>query len=117
MSVFSDMLQNYVHEKNVKVSALASYCGMERSTFYKFIVGKREPGSVELVEKIAHFIKLTPLETQQLREAWKMARIGEITYYTRKSVEHFLSDFPNKSALPIYNLSNGVVANLTDQLS
>ena len=37
MSVFSDMLQNYVHEKDVKVSALASYCDMERSTFYKFI--------------------------------------------------------------------------------
>lgn len=53
MSVFSDILQNYVHEKDVKVSALASYCDMERSTFYKFITGKREPGSVELVERIA----------------------------------------------------------------
>ena len=56
MSVFSDILQNYVHEKDVKVSALASYCDMERSTFYKFITGKREPGSVELVERIASFI-------------------------------------------------------------
>lgn len=101
MSVFSDMLQNYVHEKDVKVSALASYCDMERSTFYKFITGKREPGSVELVERIASFIKLTPLETHQFREAWKMARIGETTYYTRKSVEHFLTDFPNKSVLPV----------------
>ena len=116
MSVFSDMLQNYVHEKDVKVSALASYCDMERSTFYKFITGKREPGSVELVERIASFIKLTPLETHQFREAWKMARIGETTYYTRKSVEHFLTDFPNKSALPSCDFPQGVVS-LNDRFS
>lgn len=116
MSVFSDMLQNYVHEKDVKVSALASYCDMERSTFYKFITGKREPGSVELVERIASFIKLTPLETHQFREAWKMARIGETTYYTRKSVEHFLTDFPNKSALPSCDFPQGAV-NLNDRFS
>ena len=71
MSAFSDILKNYVHEKNVNVSSLASYCETDRSTFYKFIIGKREPASTELVEKIASFIKLTPLETHQLREAWK----------------------------------------------
>ena len=97
MSVFSDLLKNYIHEKNVKVMSLAHYCNLERSTVYKFINGKREPMSADLVEQIAYFIKLTPLETYQLKEAWKMARIGENTYYTHKSIEHFLSDFPNKS--------------------
>lgn len=105
MSVFSDMLTNYVHEKDVNVTALVSYCKTDRSTFYKFINGKREPASMELVEKIAFFMKLTPGESNQLRKAWKMARIGETTYYTRKSVEHFLTDFPNKSALPVYTFT------------
>lgn len=82
MSVFSDLLKNYIHEKNVKVMSLAHYCNLERSTVYKFINGKREPMSADLVEQIAYFIKLTPLETYQLKEAWKMARIGENTYYT-----------------------------------
>lgn len=100
MSVFSDMLKNYIHEKDVKVAALAHYCQLERSTIYKFINGKREPMSAELVEQIAYFIKLTPLETHQLRESWKMARMGEDAYYIRKSVEHFLCDFPNKSTPP-----------------
>lgn len=100
MSVFSDMLKNYIHEKDVKVAALAHYCQLERSTVYKFINGKREPLSAELVEKIAYFIKLTPLETHQLREAWKMARMGEDTYYIHKSISHFLCDFPNKSTPP-----------------
>ncbi len=53
MSVFSDMLRNYIHEKDVKVGALAHYCNLERSTVYKFINGKREPLSAELVEQIS----------------------------------------------------------------
>lgn len=100
MSVFSDMLKNFVHEKDINVAALAHYCGLERSTIYKFINGKREPMSSELVERIAHFLKLTPSETLHLQEAWKMARMGEDVYYTRKSVEHFLCDFPSKSVIP-----------------
>lgn len=115
MSVFSDMLKNYIHEKDVKVGALAHYCQLERSTIYKFINGKREPMSAELVEQIAYFIKLTPLETHQLRESWKMARMGEDAYYIRKSVEHFLCDFPNKSTPPSCNFTPH--ANLVKRLS
>lgn len=105
MSVFSDLLKHYIHEKNVKVMSLAHYCNLERSTVYKFINGKREPMSAELVEQIAHFIKLTPLETYQLKEAWKMARMGENDYYIRKSIEHFLSDFPNKSTTSLHSIT------------
>lgn len=103
MSVFSDMLKDYIHEKDVKVGALAQYCEIERSTVYKFINGKREPMSAEVVEKIAYFIKLTPIETHRFREAWKMARMGEDAYYIRKSIEHFLTYFPNRSSQPSCN--------------
>lgn len=103
MSVFSDMLKTYIHEKDVKVGMLAHYCETERSTVYKFINGKREPMSLELVDRIAHFMKLTPPETYRLREAWKMSRMGEDAYYIHKSIEHFLSDFPNKASQPSCN--------------
>ena len=97
MSVFSNMLKNYIHEKDIKVGALAHYCNLERSTIYKFINGKREPASEQLVEQISCFIQLTPAETNRLKESWKMARMGEDTYYIHKSIEHFLCDFPNVS--------------------
>ena len=42
MSVFSDLLKNYIHEKKIKVMALAQYCDLERSTVYKFINGKAD---------------------------------------------------------------------------
>lgn len=105
MSVFSDLLKNYIHEKKIKVMALAQYCDLERSTVYKFINGKREPMSAELVEQMAYFMKLTPSETYQLKESWKMARMGDDAYYICKSIEHFLSDFPNRSSQPSYNLA------------
>lgn len=116
MSKFSDMLKHFIHEKDVKVGALAHYCNLERSTVYKFINGKREPMSAELVEQIAYFIKLTPLETQQLREAWKMSRLGENVYYIRKSIDHFLCDFPNRSTPPACEITPPH-ANLTTQFS
>lgn len=110
MSIFSDMLKTYIHEKDIKVGALAHYCNLERSTVYKFINGKRVPMSAELVEQIAHFIKLAPLETHRFREAWKMSHMGENTYYINKSIEHFLCNFPNKSSQPLCNFSsqNGI---------
>lgn len=116
MSAFSDLLKNYIHEKDIKVGALAHYCNLERSTIYKFINGKREPVSAELVEQLAYFMKLTPPETVQLKESWKMARMGEDTYYVRKSIEHFLSDFPNKSTTPSYSVTPPH-ANLTEDNS
>lgn len=97
MSVFSDMLKNFIHEKDVKVGALAHYCNLERSTIYKFINGKREPASVELVEQIASFLRLTPTEALHLQEAWEIVHMGETTYYSRKSVARFFSEFPSKS--------------------
>lgn len=116
MSVFSDLLKNYIHEKKVKVIALAQYCNLERSTIYKFINGKREPMSAELVEQMSYFMKLTPSEAYQLKESWKMARMGDNAYYINKSIEHFLSDFPNRSAQPSYNLAASV-SDLKDDFS
>ena len=68
MSVFSDLLKNYIHEKKVKVMSLAQYCDLERSTIYKFINGKREPMSAELVEQMAYFMKENGNYTKSFQE-------------------------------------------------
>lgn len=93
--------------------SLAHYCNLERSTVYKFINGKREPMSMELVEQIARFIQLTPPETYKFKEAWKMARMGENTYYIRKSMERFYPIFPiNPLRLHIVLLSRKICQEL-----
>ena len=75
MSAFSNLLKNYIHEKEVKIMALAQYCELERSTVYKFINGKREPMSIELVEQIAYFMKLINLRNPGKWPVWVMMLI------------------------------------------
>lgn len=68
MSIFSDSLKHYIERNNIRVLPLARYCDIERSTVYKFITGKRLPHSLELVEKMAQFMRLSPLETEKLKK-------------------------------------------------
>ena len=54
MSVFSDLLSDYINEKQIKILSLAKYCDMDRSTMYKIMNGKRNPPSQETLKKMAH---------------------------------------------------------------
>lgn len=96
MSAFSDMLSNYIEQKNIKVYSLVKYCELDRSTMYKIISGKRNPPSLEVLRKMADFMCLTPSEYQKLRDAWEITRIGPEIYYRRKSVEKFICQFPDQ---------------------
>lgn len=99
MSVFSDTLNEYVTSKEIKIFPMAKYCGLDRSTMYKLISGKRNPPARDIFDKIVQFMHLTPAEAQHLEEAWKVTRIGPEIYYKRKSVENFIQHFPSHSSI------------------
>ena len=99
MSTFSEILNNLKEEKNIKVQPLARYCEVERSTIYKFLNGKRLPGSIDIVKKIAQFMQLTPSESELLVNAWKESQMGE-QYHSRKSVEDFICHLPTRPHKP-----------------
>lgn len=101
MSVFSDTLAHYIEHKNIKVFSLAKYCNLDRSTMYKIINGKRNPPSTEIFEKMAQFMHLTPMEHNFLKESLEITQIGPEIYYTRKSVENFICQFPDQPAAEI----------------
>ena len=71
MSTFSEVLTEYIKAKHVKVAPMTKYCGIDRSTMYKLISGKRNPPSKDIFEKMAQFMHLTPAETQRFEEAWE----------------------------------------------
>ena len=85
MSAFSDTLSQYISNKNVKVYSIAKYCDTDRSSMYKFISGKRNPPSDEIIKKMGQFMHLTPLEWQKLKESWDIARIGTGRSYERRN--------------------------------
>ncbi len=101
MSIFSEMLSEYIREKEIKVFSLVKYCGTDRSTMYKIINGKRNPPTPELFQKISDFLHLTPVEYQRFEEAWKITLTGHDVYYRRKSVENFISYFPSPASVSI----------------
>lgn len=105
MSVFSDRLSRYIDDKNIKVFSLARFCELDRSTMYKIISGKRNPPSMAVLNKMAQFMCLTPAEYQTIQEAWEITQVGSDTYYTRKSVESFICQFPDHPSTEFTGIS------------
>lgn len=64
MSVFSDLLSEYITMKDVGVYPLSQFCGLDRSFMYKIINGKRNPSGEDVVRKMAQFMQLTPRKKQ-----------------------------------------------------
>lgn len=67
MSVFSDLLSEYITMKDVGVYPLSQFCGLDRSFMYKIINGKRNPSGEDVVRKMAQFMRLTPRDRANLR--------------------------------------------------
>lgn len=96
MTPFSDLLSAHMKAKNIKTFSLAQYCGMDRSNMYKILNGKRNPSSANMVQSIADFLRLTPLERYDLLEAYQVTITGYDTYYRRKHVQEFITYFSHK---------------------
>lgn len=97
MSDFSQMLSTFIAQKNIGTYSLAQYCGIDRSTIYKIINGKRTPSSAEIVNKMALFMHLTPGEKSELLHAYEIAVIGYDTYYQRKTIYELLKKFNHQN--------------------
>ena len=92
MSIFSQLLSEYMKQKKIQTYRLAQYCGYDRGNMYKIINGKRNPPGKEFVEKVAGYMHLTPLEKTKLYEAYQISIVGYDIYYRRKAVLEFLTE-------------------------
>ena len=95
MSDFSDTLRYFITEKGTKIYDLTKQLGIDRSTLYQILKGKRNPPSDQQIIRIADYMKLSLSERERLLEQAKISRLGKQVYYQRKGVEQFLSEFPN----------------------
>lgn len=93
MTPFSSLLEIYMKEKDIRTYSIAQFCGIDRSNMYKIINGKRNPSSEEIVEKIAEYMRLKPMERNHLLEVYQITVMGYDTYHRRKSVQDFLMYF------------------------
>lgn len=96
MSVFSDLLSEYITMKDVGVYPLSQFCGLDRSFMYKIINGKRNPSGEDVVRKMAQFMQLTPREKTDFMDAFYITQMGEEVYYRRKSVGELIETFSRR---------------------
>lgn len=99
MSVFSDLLEQYIKEKEIKIYSMAAACQIDRSMLYRIISGKRNPPSPDIFFRISKYLQLAPAEYEQLLNAYELTRLGASIYYKRKSVEDFFIRFPSHLAM------------------
>lgn len=93
MSEFSQMLSKFIKERDTNIYMLAKYCNYDRANMYKLTSGKRNAPDLPFVKKLAEYMHLSPDEEKQLIEKYKISVVGYETYYRRKNIEEFLSEF------------------------
>ena len=106
MSEFSSYLKEYIALHNINVSTMVKYCNMDRGTMYKYINGKLLPPSLELIQRMAEYMQLSPAEQGIFFENYHISKVGRYTYLRRKKAEQFLTEFPDSTVhLSMKNMS------------
>ena len=97
MSLFSDLLTVYAKRAGANSPQIASFCGMDRVTVYRFMKGKTLPKDKKTVSGMAEFLQLTRDERRTLEEAYEYSRLGAHVYWQRKYIQSFMRSFSGKA--------------------
>lgn len=77
MSGFSGYLESYMKEHQITAAELAGELGVDRTTVFRWMKGKREPKSVELVMRIAQDLHMPAAARKALLEEYDKLLLGE----------------------------------------
>lgn len=93
MNTFTNLLNEFIKDKHISINELIRYLNIDRSTMYKILKGQRKPSHVNIVHKIASYLRLNQVQKNNLLDAYYIATEGEYIYFGRKHVETFLASF------------------------
>lgn len=114
MSVYSELLQKYISEKDIKVSDLIQYCEVDRSFMYKIINGKRKLTSVAMARKIANFMKLSPKECESYYSAYYQTKCGDVIFRQNEQIRDFICNFTPGVQRPVFMEGKKMTVMLSD---
>lgn len=93
MNPFQKLLNEFIDAKEVTVYALAKISGVERSYIQKMKNGTRMPNDEAFVHSLAQALMLTPAETMELVQAYRITKMGEDNFYRREHVKNIITSF------------------------
>ena len=86
---YSDTLSKYVDRQSISKNGLVEATGIDRSTFFQILSGKRFPTS-EQADLIEKHLELATLERKELKTLYERERIGEKAWMEREFVSRAL---------------------------
>ena len=89
MSVFSDLLEEILTEKDIRISQLAKATGISRATLHHYVYGQRPIQKKEHFDAIVGALTLSPGQMESMREAYQIELIGEPLYRQRRQIFQF----------------------------
>ena len=76
MSVLSKKLSYFVEQRKQSIVELAKRSGIERSTLYQYLKGKRPMQNRGHLDTIMSWLHLTPDERAEILEAYEIDQVG-----------------------------------------
>ena len=89
MENFTFLLNQAVSSCNLTPAQLAINTGIERSTVYQYLNGKRKLKSRAHFDRILQQLPLSYTERCDLEAAWQVQAYGEDIYFQKQYLEHF----------------------------
>lgn len=89
MSKFSEKLKILIEESGLKIYQLAKNAELDRTTIQRSITGERLP-SLNFVEKLSDYLRLSPDERIELFDFYSISKIGEKVYAGRKYIKEII---------------------------
>lgn len=90
MSTFTDSLNNIRERRKLNIAELASACGYDVGTVYKWVKGSHLPKQWQSLETMTENLNLSEYERQELKQAYERTRLGEETYACCQKVMNIL---------------------------
>lgn len=102
MNNFGDLLRIFIEKSGYTNYKIAQKASINRTTLQKVLSGDRKPSDA-IYNKILPFLKLTPLEKNQLSEAFEICQIGNDVFEKRTYVRKLLEKIPDIPVSPSKN--------------
>lgn len=97
MKKLSEKLTDYLDKRNITPAQLAKMCGIDRSTIFQYVHGKRSLKIQEHLIQIMEKLSLTLTEKDDLLKTYQMELIGYDLYFQREKIDWFIRALPSLS--------------------
>lgn len=96
MSGFSDKLEQCMKECGINAAELAQELGVDRTTIFRYMKGKREPKDAKIVKGIADALHMTLQDRKQFMEEYDNLILGEQVVKGYQYVERLFKHLGNE---------------------